>query len=90
VASSRQQGLNTSGESIRITRISLNDVVKSGAGIFRVAAVRVSAVIKQPLNSNGIEVLAWHEQHRKPAHPESVDVRTVSDEEFHHGDTLRM
>jgi hypothetical protein len=65
-------------------RVRLDDVVEGSAGVVRVAAVGVGAVIEKPLERFRFEILARCEEHRKPAPAEPVDVGTVTYQELHH------
>jgi hypothetical protein len=65
-------------------RVRLDDVVEGSAGVVRVAAVGVGAVIEKPLERFRFEILARCEEHRKPAPAEPVDVGTVTNQKLHH------
>jgi hypothetical protein len=79
-----QEDLDAGGEALRVAGVSLDDVVEGGAGIFRVTAVRIGAVIEKPLKRFRFEILARRKENGEPAPAESVDVGTVTNQEFHH------
>lgn len=79
-----QEHLDAGGEPPGVARVSPDDVVKGRAGVIRVAAVRVGAVIEKPLQRFRFQILARREENGEPAPAESVNVGTVTHQEFHH------
>jgi hypothetical protein len=79
-----QEHLNAGGETHGVAWVRPDDVVESGAGFVRFAAVRVGAVIEQPPQRLRFEILARCEQNGEPAPAKSVDVGTMADQKLHH------
>ena len=79
-----QEDLDAGGEALGVARVSLDDVVEGGAGIFGVAAVGVGAVIEEPLERFRFEILARSEENGEPAPAQPVDVGAVTDQKLHH------
>ena len=85
VRSGGEQCLNAGRVKLRIARVCAKDVVqRGGVRIVGNAAIRIGAMVEQPLQGLRLEVLARIEEKRKPAHAEPVDVGSIPKEQLHH------
>ena len=80
-----EESLDAGGVPLRVARICPKNIVQCGVLRFvRNAAIRIGAMVEQPLEGFRLEVLTRVKEHREPAHAEPVDVSSVSQEKLHH------